>query len=195
MPEDIRAVEQMVRQWQDRAAEKAERFGRMQSRVEDIQVTESSRDGAVRVTVSSSGMLQHLELAESAGNRPMAALSAEIMRTVQAAQARIPELMQEAVAETVGLEDSAAQHVLGEARRHFPEPPEEPEDEPPSRRPGLRDMEIEVEEDADPAPPPARPQPPQTPHPQTPKPPPPRPRPSGPDDDDDGDFSDESFLR
>jgi DNA-binding protein YbaB len=122
---DIGATERMVREWQERATEKAEKFGRMQQQIEEIAVTESSKDGAITVTIASSGTLQDLSLAENAGNRPMAKLGAEIMRLVQTAQAKIPDRMQEAVAGTVGLDDTAAQHVLGQARAHFPEPPDD----------------------------------------------------------------------
>lgn len=132
---DIGAAERMVREWQDRAAEKAEKFNRLQKHVEQISVTESSRDGAIRVTVAST--CRDLQLAENANNRPMPRLGAEIMRLVQQAQAKIPGQMQQAVEDTVGLADSAAQHVLGQARKHFPEPP--PEEEPPR---GTRPNEI-----------------------------------------------------
>jgi DNA-binding protein YbaB len=144
---DIGAAERMVREWQDRAAEKAEKFNRLQQQVEQISVTESSRDGAIRVTVASTGMLQDLQLADNANNRPMPRLGAEIMRLVQQAQAKIPGQMQEAVEGTVGLADSAAQHVLDQARKHFPEPP--PEEEPPR---GTRSNEIRpaVEDDYQP---------------------------------------------
>ncbi|WP_188988738.1 YbaB/EbfC family nucleoid-associated protein [Saccharopolyspora thermophila] len=184
MPEDfgadIGAAERMVREWQERAAEKAEKFGRMQQRIEQISVTESSRDGAIQVTISSAGILQGLELSDKAGNRPMATLANEIMRVVQAAQSRIPELMQRAVADTVGLDDPAAQHVVGQARRYFPEPPED-EAEPQRRAAGVQEMGLDTEDDYEP---PQRPTPPQRPAPHR-----------GPDDFDDDDFSSGSFLR
>jgi DNA-binding protein YbaB len=201
VPDDIGAAERMVRDWQERAAEKAEKFGRMQSAIESITVSETSRDGAVRVTVGSSGILQDLQLADSAGKMPMPRLAAEIMRAVQAAQAKIPELMQQAAADTVGVEDPAVQHVLGQARKHFPEPPEEEEE--PRRASGLQEMQFGVEDDAPPQRPttPQHPTPPQ--HPTTqqrppapPQPPqPPRPQRRQPDDFDDDDFSSGSFLR
>ncbi|RRO13270.1 YbaB/EbfC family DNA-binding protein [Saccharopolyspora rhizosphaerae] len=162
----------MVREWQDRAAEKAEKFTRLQQHVEQISVTETSRDGAIRVTVASSGMLQDLQLADNANNRPMPRLGAEIMRLVQQAQAKIPGQMQQAVEDTVGLADPAAQHVLDQARRHFPEPP--PEEEPP-RGAGPNEIRPAVEDDHQPLR-----------------------RPSGrrrPDDFDDEDFGNGSFLR
>ncbi|MEU6127716.1 YbaB/EbfC family nucleoid-associated protein [Saccharopolyspora sp. NPDC047091] len=179
MPDDISATERMVREWQERATEKAEKFGRMQAQIEQISVTESSRDGAVRVTVGSSGMIEDLMLAESAGNRPMAKLAGEIMRTVQLAQSKLPERMQEAAASTVGEGDEAVRHMLGQAKRFFPEPPEEAEE--PSRHPGAQerrsgpeDAGAQQREPSRPARPPHR---------------------SGPDDFDDEDFSRGSFLR
>jgi len=170
---DIGAAERMVREWQDRAAEKAEKFNRLQQQVEQISVTESSRDGAIRVTVASTGMLQDLQLADNANNRPMPRLGAEIMRLVQQAQAKIPGQMQQAVEGTVGLADSAAQHVLDQARKHFPEPP--PEEEPPR---GARPNEIRPAAEDDHQPPQRR---------QSPG----RRRP----DDFDDDFGNGSFLR
>ncbi len=175
VPEDISAAERMVRDWQQRATEKAEKFGRMQAQIEQISVTESSRDGAVQVTVGSSGMIENLVLAESAGNRPMAKLSAEIMRVVQLAQSKLPERMQQAAADTVGEDDEAVRHMLGQATRFFPEAPEEPEEPP--KRPGVQEMRIGTEEDR----PPQRPQR--------------RPSRPAPDDFDDDDFSRGSFLR
>ncbi|MEV0086982.1 YbaB/EbfC family nucleoid-associated protein [Saccharopolyspora sp. NPDC050642] len=192
MVEDIGAAERMVQQWQERAAEKAEKFGRMQQEIEQIAVTETSRDGAIQVTIGSNGILQSLQLSENASNRPMAKLAAEIMRAVQTAQAKIPELMQQAVAGTVGLEDSAAQHVLGEARKNFPEPPAD-EDGPQGRESGVPEMQFGLEDDYEE--PQQRQQPPQ--RPATPPPPQQQPRPSRrrPDDFDDDDFSGGSFLR
>ncbi|SDZ20233.1 YbaB/EbfC DNA-binding family protein [Saccharopolyspora shandongensis] len=196
MVEDIGAAERMVQQWQERAAEKAEKFGRMQQEIEQISVTETSRDGAIQVTIASNGILQNLQLSENASNRPMPKLAAEIMRAVQTAQAKIPELMQQAVAGTVGLEDSAAQHVLGEARKNFPEPPAT-EDGPQGHGSGVPEMQFGLEDDYEE--PPQRQQPPQRPA----APPPPqqppqqqqRPSRRRPDDFDDDDFSGGSFLR
>jgi DNA-binding protein YbaB len=184
---DIGATERMVQQWQERAADKAEKLGRMQQKIEQLSVTEVSRDGAVEITVKSNGIVQNVQLAESAANRPMAKLSAEIMRTIQAAQAKLPELMQQAVADTIGLEDSSAQHVLSEARRNFPAPPQDDEDGHPSRG-GVQEMQFRVEDDDHDAPPRRQP-------PQRPGPPPSRPGRRSPLDFDDDDFSGGSFLR
>ena len=177
----IADTERMVRHWQERAAEKAAKYGQMQQRIEQIVVTESSRDGAIRVTVGSSGMLQSLELAESAGNRPMAKLGAEIMRTVQLAQSKVPDLVQQVVDDTVGMDDPAAAHMVSESRKVFPEPPADADE--PARTSGLQEMQVPVEDDYEP---PATP--------SAPRPPPPRRRPVE-DPDDDEDFGSGSFLR
>lgn len=183
----------MVRQWQDRAAEKAEKFGRMQQEIEQLSVTESSRDGAIQVTIGSNGILRNIQLSEGAANRPMPKLAAEIMRAIQAAQAKIPDLMQRAVADTVGLEDTAAQHVLGAARKNFPQPPEDEDDGPQSRAGGLQDMRFGVEDDYEEPLEPQRRQP--QARPSAPPPQPQRPARRRPDDFDDDDFSGRSFLR
>ncbi|KEI45227.1 YbaB/EbfC family nucleoid-associated protein [Saccharopolyspora rectivirgula] len=181
MPDDLSAAERMVREWQQRATEKAEKFGQMQAAIQSITVTESSQDGAVQVTVGSNGILQDLQLSDSAANRSMSALASEIMRTVQKAQAKLPELMQEAAASTVGLEDSAVQHVLGKAREAFPQPPEE-QDDGAQRYSGPQEIGFDEQEDVEQSAPDARRSGPQ------------RRRPDDFDDDDE-DFSDQSFLR
>ena len=173
---DTSAAERMVREWQERATERAAKFHRMSEQVEQISVTESSRDGAVSVTINSNGILQEVQLAENAGNRPMSQLSAEIMRTVQVAQSRIPELLQQAVADTVGEDDTAGQHIVGQVRKRFPEPLDD--DEPAPRPPGVQEMDYSVGDDYEPPVRPSRPAP--------------RRRP---DDDDVDDYGSGSFLR
>lgn len=51
----------MVSDWQRSANERARKFGDMQARVQQIAITDSSSDGAVRVTVGSNGLLQDLQ--------------------------------------------------------------------------------------------------------------------------------------
>ncbi|MGW1679114.1 YbaB/EbfC family nucleoid-associated protein [Saccharopolyspora sp. NPDC002376] len=177
--QSIANTERMVREWQERAEEKAQKFGQMQQQIEQIVITQASRDGAIQVTVNSSGMLQSLQLAESASSRPMAKLGAEIMSMVQLAQSKVPDMVEQAVVDTVGLEDTAAQHLVTQSRKYFPEPPEE--EEAPQRSSGLQEMQVPVEDDYEP---PKRP-------PEPPRQPPRR----QPVDDFDDDFGSGSFLR
>ncbi|OLF10295.1 hypothetical protein BLA60_16975 [Actinophytocola xinjiangensis] len=149
----------MVDDWVRQTRERAEKFQAMAERVGEMSVTERSADGSVRVTVSSKGMLTDLAISEDAAGQRMAEVSASIMRTVRLAQSRIPELLRQAMTETVGTDDQAANHILDEAARTFPEPPEP---EPDEALPGERRFDPEIVDDQEPEnpPPPSQPQPP-----------------------------------
>ncbi|MFD1147362.1 YbaB/EbfC family nucleoid-associated protein, partial [Saccharothrix hoggarensis] len=152
MPEDIGASERMLGQWQQSIQEKAERYQEMATRVQGMTISEASRDGSVRLTIGSNGILTHLEIAESARDKRMAEVSAEVMRTLQRAQSRIPELLQQAMTETIGTRDETANVLFDEAKRTFPAPP--PEDAPPPPAVG-RELRFGIEDDdASPPPPP-----------------------------------------
>ncbi|MEU4763206.1 YbaB/EbfC family nucleoid-associated protein [Actinosynnema sp. NPDC023794] len=185
MPEDIGASERMLGQWQQSIEQKAERYQEMAARVQGMTISEASRDGSVKLTIGSNGILTNLEIAESARDKRMAEVSAEVMRTLQRAQARIPELLQQAMAETIGTQDETANVLFNEAKRNFPTPPHE-EPAPP---PVGREMRFGIEDDDTSAPPASRPGPPSTP----PSAPPPTRRPARRPDEDD-DFGGQSFL-
>jgi DNA-binding protein YbaB len=120
MPDRVDAAEQLVAGWNKEIQERAERYQAMARRLDERSVTESSVDKTVQVTVSSRGMLTDLTLTETAGAKGMAELSALIMRTVRQAQARIPALLKETLAETVGTDGQTASRLLAEAGEHFP---------------------------------------------------------------------------
>ncbi|GAB2987464.1 YbaB/EbfC family nucleoid-associated protein [Saccharothrix stipae] len=182
MPEDIGASERMLGQWQQSIQQKAERYQEMAARVQGLSISEASRDGSVRLTIGSNGILTNLEIAESARDKRMAEVSAEVMRTLQRAQSRIPELLQQAMAETIGTQDETANVLFDEAKRNFPTPPHE-EPAPP---PVGREIRFGIEDDDAPT---SRPAPPTTP----PSTPPPSRRPARRQDEDD-DFGGQSFL-
>jgi DNA-binding protein YbaB len=205
VPENIDASERMVGDWNRRIQETAQRYQAMADRVQELSLTERSQDGTIEVTINSKGLLTNLGIAERVNVKSMAQLSGQIMNTVQRAQSRLPELLQQAMAETVGMQDATANKVFEDAKKTFPEPPPE---EPVSPPPPDRELSFGPADDDPPAPnpkprsapkppPPAPPQPPQPPRP--PQPPqstqPPQPRRRGGDDDDDDDFGDQSILR
>ncbi|MCX2953037.1 YbaB/EbfC family nucleoid-associated protein [Lentzea sp. NEAU-D7] len=176
MPEDIAGSEQMLANWNQKIQERAARYQEMATRVQGMTISERSSDGSIEILVGSNGILQNLVIAESASGKRMSEVSGEIMRLLQRAQSRIPELLQEAMAETIGTQDETANVLFNEAKKNFPAPPAEE----PARTPYDRnEINFRVEEDA---PPPSRPAPP--------PPPPRRRRPS----DDDDDFGGESVL-
>ncbi|WP_406638267.1 YbaB/EbfC family nucleoid-associated protein [Amycolatopsis sp. WGS_07] len=179
MPDSIDASEQMVEGWTKQLQQTAARYQAMAERMQGQTVTERSKDGSVEVTVDAKGLLKNLVLADSAAGKKMAEVSAEVMRLVQRAQARIPELLQQAAAETVG-GDQTTETLVADAQRTFPAPPPEEPAESASDR--VRRFLPEDAEEAGAAtpPPPARP--------AAPPPPPPqqqRRRRSSSDDDDD----------
>ncbi|MEU7480622.1 YbaB/EbfC family nucleoid-associated protein [Lentzea sp. NPDC042327] len=174
MPEDIAGSEQMLAGWEKNVQERAARYQEMATRVQGMTISERSSDGAVELTIGSNGILQHLVINESAAGRRMAEVSGEIMKLLQRAQSRIPELLQAAMAETIGTQDETANVLFNEAKKNFPAPPAE---DPPAAPQHHNELSFRVEDDA----PPSRP---------TPPPPPPRRRPPS----DDDDFGGESVL-
>lgn len=176
MPEDISGSEQMLANWNKNIQERAARYQEMATRVQGMTISERSADGSVQLTIASNGILQNLVIEESAAGKRMSEVSAEIMKLLQRAQSKIPALLQEAMAETIGTQDETANVLFDEARKNFPAPPAEE----PARTPYDRnEMNFRVDDDT---PPPPRPTPP----------PPPRRRPPS---DDDDDFGGQSVLR
>jgi hypothetical protein len=88
----------------------------MAERIDQILVTEDSRDGAVRVTVSAAGLLTDLQLADRE-------VAAQILACVRKAQSRIPDLMRTAMLETVGTQDPNIHLVLAAVAERFPSVP------------------------------------------------------------------------
>src|SRR5262245_2767292 len=109
----------MVTDWTRQREQRAAKYQAMAERFADMSVTERSADGTVELTVSSRGMLTDLKIAEEASKHRMAEISTQIMRTLQLAQSRIPELLQDVVADTVGEQDEATDHMFAEAAKTF----------------------------------------------------------------------------
>jgi hypothetical protein len=173
MPPSIEDSERMLADWNRAVQAKAERYQAMADRVSELSITERSQDSTVEVTISSRGLLTNLVIAESAAGKRMADVSSEVMRTVQLAQSKLPELMRQAMAETIGLGDETANKVFEDAKSQFPEPPEDPVETPAEPEPRFDDLEHHDHHDPTPAPPTQ----------------PPRRRPTSADDDDDFDGS------
>jgi DNA-binding protein YbaB len=173
MPDSIDASQQMVDGWTRQLKETAARYQAMAERMQGQTVTERSKDGLVEVTVDAKGLLKNLVIAESANGKRMAEVSAQVMQLVQKAQSRIPELLQQAAAETVG-DDGTTETLVDKAKSSFPAPPEEPSTPEPDR------VRRFLPDDTDQPPPPAPPR-----QQAPPPPPPPRRRRAQPDDDDD----------
>ncbi|MEV6905653.1 YbaB/EbfC family nucleoid-associated protein [Amycolatopsis sp. NPDC051071] len=179
MPDNVDASEQMVDNWTKQIQETAARYQAMAARMQGQTVTERSKDNNIEVTVDSKGLLTNLVIAEAASGKRMAEVSAQVMRLVQLAQSRIPELLQQAMAETVGTTDETAGRVIAEAQSTFPEAP--PEEEPAQAEPE-RHHRFGPDEEDPPSPPASGSAPSAPPQPK------PIPRRRRPQDDDEDDF-------
>jgi hypothetical protein len=109
--------------WQEQIAQNAERYRELRQRLSQASLTETSRDGTVKVTVSADGLVTDLVLKERWHPPPLPELAAEIMDCLSRAQARIPDLVRQTMAEVVGTPDAGAHLVLTDTRNKFPEPP------------------------------------------------------------------------
>lgn len=148
------AAQRQVEEWAAQVAQKAERYQAMQARVAGITVTESSSDGAVRLTVGSSGVMTDLELSDRATQQPARQLAAQIMDTMRRAQGRLSGQVAEVMQASVGDDQETVTAVVSSYQQRFPA---QPEDEAPAA--GGQQMRIgDVEQDERPrtAPPPRR---------------------------------------
>jgi hypothetical protein len=102
-------------------AENLARYTRLAEHVARLSITETSPDGTVSVTVSANGVLTDLALREQGGRAPLPVIADEIMDCLRRAQARIPDLLRQAMSDIVG--DGEPSLLVDEAARRFPPPP------------------------------------------------------------------------
>ena len=142
-------AERRVEQWATQVAEKAQRYQDMQAQIAEITITESSGDGAVRLTVGASGVLADLELSDRAAQLPPQQLAAQIMSTMRRAQGRLSARVADVMQASVGDDTETVNSVVSSYQQRFPEQPDEAapplaseqmrigdvEDDPAARRP------------------------------------------------------------
>jgi YbaB/EbfC DNA-binding family protein len=175
MVDSLSDAGRLVDDWERNATEKAARFQAMAGRVEQVSITESVADGAIRVTVGHNGLPTDLAMTEQVLRMKPDEIAANVMAGIRKAQSRYPERLAEILAETVGTEDPAARHILATAEQNFPPVADEEEDQAQVEPPRIG----HVEDDDETPKPPARP----------------APRPDGTGGgDDDGNFDDESQI-
>jgi hypothetical protein len=93
-------------------------------RVATLRASASGADGAVLVTVASSGNVTDLELDERSLGLGAPGLAAEILRTIRRAQSALAGQVADAVEATVGAETETGKAVLDSFTQRFPEPGE-----------------------------------------------------------------------
>jgi DNA-binding protein YbaB len=125
-------AQRRIDQWAQGFAAKAERYQAAQARTEQLRLTASSGDGAVRVTVGADGTVTDLVFSNKARSFPLEELSAQILSTMRRAQAGIASRVSEVMAEQLGEEDPQTRSLLlDNLRSRFPDPDVDPEEEPP----------------------------------------------------------------
>ncbi|MGH3764926.1 MAG: YbaB/EbfC family nucleoid-associated protein [Pseudonocardiaceae bacterium] len=113
-------MQRRVSEWAQGFADKAKQFQAMRAQVEQIQITESSPGGAVRVTVDSTGALTDLALTDKICDLRPAEVAAQVMACLRRAQQQLAPRVQEAMQATVG-DDRLVTGVLSGYRERFGE--------------------------------------------------------------------------
>jgi DNA-binding protein YbaB len=93
--------------------------------MERVRVTAHGGDGAVEVTIDSTGGLVDLHLTEAGLRLGAAALAAEILATARRAQAQLPEVMSQTMASVLGPGSDTARFVTETYAERFPAPPDD----------------------------------------------------------------------
>ncbi len=114
-------MEQRLSQWAQGFADKAAQFHAMRVQVEQVQITEVSADGAVRVTVDSTGALSDLVFNDRIRDLSPPEVAAQVMGCLRRAQRQLAPRVQEAMQATVGDEDPLAERVVSGYRDRFGE--------------------------------------------------------------------------
>jgi DNA-binding protein YbaB len=107
---------QWLAEYQERLREIGARAERAQREIASVEATATSRDGAVTVTVNSTGALQRLVLSERTEAVTRVQLAAAVLATARQAQEDAARQAVAAVAPLIG-SDSEAMRVL---RSHLP---------------------------------------------------------------------------
>ena len=113
-------AEEWVRSWSSQVSGRAEAAAALADRVAGLTASATGADGAVTVTVASSGNVTGLALADSVQRLGGAALAAQIMSVMRRAQAGLCDRVAEAVDETVGAGTETGRAVLANFARRFP---------------------------------------------------------------------------
>jgi hypothetical protein len=123
----IDAAENWLGAWVAKANEQAARSVELSRRVADLTASAEGQDGAIRVTVGSSGQVTRLQLGDRVRELSGANLADEIMSAIGRAQAALSGRVAEEVQATVGADTETARAVIESFDTRFPAV--DPEDE------------------------------------------------------------------
>jgi hypothetical protein len=104
-------AEGMLRQFEARIDEQLAQADRLRSAMASVQATHEVRDGAIAVTVDSSGSLAGLRLTAAAVQLGPEDLAAEILACAKGAQAKLADQIGQTVSGVLGPESETADYV------------------------------------------------------------------------------------
>ncbi|WP_027341972.1 YbaB/EbfC family nucleoid-associated protein [Hamadaea tsunoensis] len=122
--QDLDDAESFVDDWAARAAERAQQAQDMATRLQDLSVKATSRDGNVTVSVDNAGVPTDIRLDPEVERWPAQRIAEAVLATMRAAQAQLRKQVREVAAETIGADSEAGRHVLASYDRFSAEDPE-----------------------------------------------------------------------
>ena len=119
---DLEDAQRMIDDWQTGIEARAAQARELSARLSGLTATTESDDELVRVTISSTGALVRLELAEGIRGRPAAETAHEIMKTLRTARERLTAAATEATRETVGVESATGRAIIASFAERMRDP-------------------------------------------------------------------------
>ncbi|MPZ86247.1 MAG: YbaB/EbfC family DNA-binding protein [Actinophytocola sp.] len=111
--------------WAAGLEQRAQRYNELQQRLDETSATDSTQDGAIRVTVDSNGVLTQLELSERIRDLAPSQLSSEVMACMRRAQAKLRARVEDLIETTVPADDEPARNLVAQYQQRFPDLPDD----------------------------------------------------------------------
>jgi len=110
-------AEQLIADFEAKLAAARREADKTRMEIERVSVSEHSKDGQITVKVNHAGNLVGLEIGPVVREKP--SLAQDILRTVQAAQAKLADAVQTGVPSIAGTETMG--ELIGRLRAEYPE--------------------------------------------------------------------------
>jgi hypothetical protein len=117
---NLEASPDVMRSWHEHVSGRTDAAAALADRVATLAASASGDDGAITVTVASSGIPTALMLDDRVKRLAGAELAAEILRVMRQAQVDLVDRVAEAVDETVGAGTETGKAVLDSFAQRFP---------------------------------------------------------------------------
>lgn len=109
-----------------RLAREAERFRQFRDTVANVRATASTANGAVEVTVDSTGVVVDVVTTDRIGELPPREIGARVLAAIRAAQSQLAERVGQVADGVLGSDKPTGDALRGELRAKFPAPAPEP---------------------------------------------------------------------